>query len=103
MKPKAKPQTKEHPLFGVRLELMLDPDHELVKLAQVIDWDRLAAEFGPLYAETGRPGIPIRTMAGLVLLQHTFKARRCFVWGIAPCKGLDSAPSGRTCWVLKAS
>jgi len=73
MKPKAKPQTKEHPLFGVRLELMLDPDHELVKLAQVIDWDKLAAEFGPLYAETGRPGIPIRTMAGLVLLQHTFK------------------------------
>jgi hypothetical protein len=48
MKPKAKPQTQEHPLFGVRLELMLDPEHELVKLAQVIDWDRLAAEFGPL-------------------------------------------------------
>jgi IS5 family transposase len=73
MKPKVKPSTNEQPLFGVRLELMLDPNHELVKLAQVIDWDALTAEFGPLYAETGRPGVPIRTMAGLVLLQHTFK------------------------------
>ena len=71
MKPKVKSPTHEQPLF--RLELMLDPDHELVKLAQVIEWEALAAEFGPLYAETGRPGIPIRTMAGLVLLQHTFK------------------------------
>ena len=73
MKPKAKPPTHEQPLFGVRLELMLDPNHELVKLAQVIDGNALAAEFGPLYAETGRPGVPIRMMAGLVLLQHTFK------------------------------
>jgi hypothetical protein len=28
MKPKAKPQTKEHPLFGVRLELV-DPEKHL--------------------------------------------------------------------------
>jgi hypothetical protein len=41
---------------------MLDPNHELVKLAQMIDLDSLAAGFGPLYAETGRPGVPIRTM-----------------------------------------
>jgi len=73
MKPKAKPRTNEHPLFGVRLELMLDPNHELVKLAQLVKWDELADQFGALYAEVGRPGVPIRLMAGLVLLQHTFK------------------------------
>ena len=73
MQPKAKRPTHEQPLFGARLELMLDLDHELAKLAKVIDWDGLVAQFGPFYAETGRPGVPIRMMAGLVLLQHTFK------------------------------
>jgi len=52
---------------------MLKMDHELVRLADAIDWASLAESFGPLYSEkTGRPGIPIRTMAGLVMLQHTF-------------------------------
>jgi IS5 family transposase len=38
-----------------------------------MDRNALAESFGALYLEkTGRVGIPIRTMAGLVLLQHTF-------------------------------
>jgi IS5 family transposase len=52
---------------------MLNMEHELVKLAEAINWASLVESFGPLYSEkTGRPGIPIRTMAGLVMLQHTF-------------------------------
>lgn len=55
----------------MRLELSLDLDHELVRLAQVIPWDRLAGEFGPLYcSDNGRPGVPIRLMAGLHFLKH---------------------------------
>jgi IS5 family transposase len=67
MKPKAKPKTNERPLIAtMRLDLSLDLDHELVRLAGVIPWDRLAEEFGPLYcADNGRPGVPIRLMAGL--------------------------------------
>jgi len=72
MKPKAKPQTKTVPMIAtMRLDLALDLDHELVRLAGVIPWDHLAEEFGPLYcADNGRPGVPIRLMAGLHYLKH---------------------------------
>ncbi len=74
MRPKEKVKTHAQGLLeDRRLDLMLRMDHELVRLAGAIDWDGLAESFGALYSEkTGRPGIPIRTMAGLVLLQHTF-------------------------------
>jgi len=72
MKPKPKPKTHAQPLIAtMRLDLALDMDHELVRLAGVIPWDRLADEFGPLYcADNGRPGVPIRLMAGLHYLKH---------------------------------
>jgi len=47
MKPKAKPRTHEQPLIAtMRLDLALDMDHELVRLAGVNPWDALAGEFG---------------------------------------------------------
>jgi IS5 family transposase len=72
MKPKPKPRTHEQPLIAtMRLDLALDMDHDLVRLAAMIPWDHLAAEFGPLYcADNGRPAIPIRLMAGLHYLKH---------------------------------
>jgi transposase, IS5 family len=74
MRPKEKVKTNAQGLLDDRrLDLMLRMEHELVRLAEAIDWGSLAESFGPLYSEkTGRPGIPIRTMAGLVMLQHTF-------------------------------
>ena len=77
MKPKPKPKTNERPLIATRrLDLSLDLDHELVRLAGVIPWDRLAEEFGPLYcADNGRPGVPIRLMAGLHYLKHLSRRR----------------------------
>ena len=37
----------------------------------MIPWVRLAEEFGLLYcADNGRPGLPIRLMAGLHYLKH---------------------------------
>jgi len=72
MKPKPKQRTFQQPLMGsMRLDLALDMGHELVKLAGVIPWDRLAEEFDPLYcADNGRPALPIRLMAGLHFLKH---------------------------------
>jgi len=74
MRPKEKRPTHAQPLFGgARLDLMLKMNHPLVRLASAIDWDGLVEAFGPLYSERqGRPGIPIRTMAGLVMLQHAY-------------------------------
>ena len=73
MKPKPRRTTKDQPVIGWELDLALDPNHELVRLATKIPWDDLAQEFGRLYVpDLGRPGIPIRLMAGLHLLKHTY-------------------------------
>ena len=48
-------------------------NHEPYRLTALIDWPLLKQEFGLLYSENGRPGIPIRLMAGLSYLSHAFK------------------------------
>ncbi len=70
MRPKSPAEDGEEDLFRSRLANILDPRHELLRLAAVIDWAALDAAFGPLYAEAGRPGLPTRLMAGLHLLKH---------------------------------
>ena len=65
--------TSEQPVIGWKLGLALDPNHELVRLPAVVPWDDLTKEFGRLYVpDLGRPGIPVRLMAGLHLLKHTY-------------------------------
>ena len=60
-------------MIGWKLDLALDPNHELVRLATVVPWDDLTKEFGRLYVpDLGRPGIPVRLMARLHLLKHTY-------------------------------
>ena len=73
MKPKPQRATKEQPLIGWRLDMVLDSQQDLFRLAAVIDWASLEKEFGTLYcADNGRPGVPIRLMAGLHLLKHAY-------------------------------
>ena len=73
MKPIPKPKSQTPPMIGWSLEMVLDPGQELFRLAQILDWAALEAEFGSLYCpDNGRPGVPIRLMAGLHLLKHTF-------------------------------
>lgn len=72
MKP---PKTKIDPqgdLFHARLEFICDPDHELVKLAHRVDWAGIEARFEPLYSVNGRPGVRIRLLSGLTLLQSLY-------------------------------
>jgi transposase, IS5 family len=75
MKPKPKAKTHEQPLIAtMRLDLAIDMDHELVRLAQTINWDAITAEFRPMYCpDNGRPAVPTRLMAGLQFLKHTFR------------------------------
>ena len=44
-----------------------------MKLSQEIAWDKMAIAFQNLYSEQGRPSIPIRKIAGLLLLKEMFK------------------------------
>ncbi len=70
MRPKA-PTPSDFDIFRMRLDNMIDPRHELVRLAKLIDWKRFDAAFGQLYSEAkGRPGLPTRLMAGLHMLKH---------------------------------
>ena len=68
MKPKnMQPQLQ----IGVELESFLDKDHELYRLANILNWEYLIDSFGPYYVENnGRPGVPIRVIAGLHYLKY---------------------------------
>ena len=46
--------------------------HELLRLAQQIPWAPCVERFGPLYADRGRPGLPIRLLVGLQYLKHLY-------------------------------
>lgn len=46
MKPQAKPTTNEIPLLAtMRLDLVVDLDHDLVRLAGIIPWEAMAEDF----------------------------------------------------------
>ena len=72
MRPKEPPATTPDDLFRAHLSNIINPRHELVRLAQLIDWRMFETAFGPLYAEVGRPGLPTRLLVGLHLLKHIF-------------------------------
>lgn len=73
MKPRERRETGEQDLFRARLDQIIDMSHELVKLAQAIDWRFLEGRFGEVYSEDpGMPPLPTRLMAGLAILKHTF-------------------------------
>jgi len=67
-----KEQSDQLDFFRPRLKAMLQPDHELVQLAEELDWAWIEAELAPLYSEEGRPSVPIRTMVGMLLLKRMF-------------------------------
>src|SRR4029453_7075548 len=70
MRPKQPEAVPQDDLFRARLENLVDPRHALLRLAGLIDWARFEAEFGALYTDGGRPGLPTRLMVGLHLLKH---------------------------------
>jgi IS5 family transposase len=73
MQPSSKKDDLRLDLFRERLENILNRNHELYRLAGLITWDVFEQEFGKFYsAQKGRPGIPIRLMAGLTYLGHAY-------------------------------
>lgn len=69
---KIKPNNQQN-LFKTRLTDLINLGHPLVRLAQEISWEKMEFEFQNLYSEQGRPSIPIRKIAGLLLLKEMFK------------------------------
>lgn len=73
-KPRERRQTGEQDLFRSRLDQIINMKHELVRLAQAIDWPVLEARFGTVHSDGAGmpPPLPTRLMAGLAILKHTF-------------------------------
>jgi IS5 family transposase len=68
-----KPVDNQNLLFSARLDRILDHNHPLFKLANVIDWSEFEQAFGKLYDPgQGRPAKPIRLMVGLHYLKHVY-------------------------------
>ena len=59
-------------LFSPSLVEFIDQGHELVLLANKIDWKGLEGEFAPFYSTTGKPAMPVRLMAGCLMLKHLY-------------------------------
>lgn len=70
MQPKRVRPTGAQDLFRARLDQFINMRHELVLLAQRIDWGFLHEELAPCFSEKGRPGLPVRFMAGLAILKE---------------------------------
>jgi transposase, IS5 family len=66
------PSQPQLEMYKTVLVSFINPEHELCLLAKKIDWVSLEKEFAPLYAEVGRPSIPIRTIVGLLLLKQIY-------------------------------
>lgn len=70
MRPSSPTEPRHDDLFRSRLDQIINMRHELVKLAQLIDWDFFDRRFASLYKEKGRPGVSTRLLVGLHLLKH---------------------------------
>ena len=72
MKPRSQPRDAFE-LFQSHFDQLLDPRHELVLLANKIDWSGLEAGFVDTYhPDNGAPAKAIRLMVGLHYLKYTF-------------------------------
>ncbi len=63
---------KQAELFRPMLVEFIDPNHELVLLAEKIDWNYFEEEFAPLYSQKGTMSHPIRFMVGCLLLKNLY-------------------------------
>jgi len=59
-------------LFRARLDQIINMRHELVRLADELDWEWIDEELSGFYREGGRPAVPTRFMVGLLFLKHIY-------------------------------
>ena len=80
MRPK-KPKKADHDdLFRARLDQIINMRHELVLLADRIDWAWIDEQLAPYFSDQGRPAEPVRFMIGMFLLKATYGLSDEQVW-----------------------
>mgnify|MGYP001796942806 CR=1 FL=1 len=66
------PDQNQRDLFSPLLKDFINMKHELVLLAEKIDWKHFENSFSSLYSNTGQPAIPVRLMVGCLLLKRLY-------------------------------
>src|SRR5690554_4595686 len=66
------PNQDQRDMFNPHLKDFIDLRHELVQLADKIDWKYFEDTFSVLYSHTGKPSMPIRFMVGCLLLKRIY-------------------------------
>ena len=59
-------------VFRIPLVSVINMKHELVELAQRINWKSIEKDFGSYYSDMGRPAVAIRKMVGSMLLKQMY-------------------------------
>ena len=59
-------------LFRPHLTDFIDMNNELVLLANKIDWHSMESELSCFYSEVGQPSVPIRQIAGCLILKQIY-------------------------------
>ncbi|MFQ5620122.1 MAG: transposase, partial [Rhodospirillales bacterium] len=72
MRPRKTETTGSGDLFRSRLDQIIDMRHELVRLADAIDWAWIDGELAGRFSPEGRPATETRFMVGLLLLKHIY-------------------------------
>jgi hypothetical protein len=73
MRARKAPLSGQAELFRARLENLIDHSHDLVTLAERIDWAMFESKFGVQFTEgSGRPALPTRLMVGLQYLKYLY-------------------------------
>ena len=73
MKPRKQKAIPQDDWFKVRLQAIVNPQHPLVAMRDMVDWSLLDQELGHQFCATnGASALPTRLMVGLMYLQHTF-------------------------------
>ncbi len=80
MRPKQQPKARHDDHFRACLDQIINKGHELVVLADKIDWAWLDAELAESFSDRGRPAEPVRFMLGMFLLKHTYGLSDEQVW-----------------------
>jgi IS5 family transposase len=80
MRPKQPKKADHGDLFRARLEQIINMRHELVVLADKIDWVWLDGQLAAYFSDEGRPAEPVRFMIGMFLVKHTYGLSDEQVW-----------------------
>lgn len=66
------PNPEQKHLFQANLSEFINPDHQLCRLAEKIDWQQFEVDFASFYSTKGCPAKPIRLMVGLLILKQIY-------------------------------